>query len=134
VAARPFDWTGYFVLADELSTRTDEAAIRSAVSRAYYFVYHLALQRAKDNGFTVLPGEASHKQLWRTYSGSPATECQKLAQIGTRLKEKRERADYEQIYARIGEDVPAMLEDARSFARLLAVLDRRFPNPSSVRQ
>ena len=37
------------MLAEELGQRTDEASLRSALSRAYYFVYHLALQRAEAN-------------------------------------------------------------------------------------
>ena len=44
MAAQPFDWIGYFTLADELSRRADEASLRSAMSRAYYYVYQLALQ------------------------------------------------------------------------------------------
>jgi hypothetical protein len=135
MAAQPFDWSEYLRLAEELAARQDEASIRSALSRAYYYVYHLALERAQDNGFTTLPGEGgSHKQLWRNYSGSPVPECQTLAEIAARLKEKRERADYRQIYSRIADDVPGMLADAREFASRLRRLNPRFPDPASVRQ
>jgi uncharacterized protein (UPF0332 family) len=133
MSARPFDWSGYFQLAEELAKRQDEASIRSALSRAYYYVYHLALQRAQDNGFSTLPGEGTHKQLWRNYSGSPEPDCQTLAEIAARLKEKRERADYQQTYNRIADEIPGMLADARDFADRLQRLSLRHPNPASVR-
>ena len=46
MATQPFDWCAYFLLARELAERQDEASLRSALSRAYYYIYHLALQRA----------------------------------------------------------------------------------------
>jgi hypothetical protein len=130
----PFDWLQYFTLADELANRPDESARRSALSRAYYYVYHLALRRAQSNGFTTSAGEATHKQLWRNFNGSPHPECQKLAQIAGRLKEKRERADYNDDYRRLADDIPEMLADAQDFAARLDRLDPRHPNPASIRQ
>jgi uncharacterized protein (UPF0332 family) len=134
MAAQPFNWSGYFQLAEELAKSNNEASLRSALSRAYYYVYHLALDRAKANGFTIVPGEGFHKQLWRNYGGSPEPACQKLAIIADRLKEKRERADYHQTYNRIADDIPDMLEDAREFAVQLQRLNSRFPNSASVRR
>lgn len=131
---RSFDWSHYFKIAKELASRSDEAAIRSAMSRAYYYIYHLALERAQSNGFAAVPGESSHKQLWRIYSASSEPSCQQLAQIADRLKEKRERADYRSTYARIADDIPDMLADAQDFATRLQQLHQRHPNPASVRQ
>lgn len=133
MAAQPFDWSEYFRLADELAKRQDEAALRSALSRAYYYVYHLALKRAVDNGFATKSGEGTHTQMWRNFSGSPEPDCRKLAEIGGRLKEKRERADYNHFYARIHEEISEMLSDAQEFAVRLEKLNPRFPNPASVR-
>src|SRR5271166_981735 len=129
MVSQPFDWSEYFKLADELAKRTDEAALRSALSRAYYYVYHLALRRALDNGFTTKSGEGTHTQMWRNFSGSPEPDCRKLAEIAGRLKEKRERADYNQIYVRINEEIPEMLADAQDFADRLQRLNPRLPNP-----
>ena len=134
MAAAPFDWLEYFRLAHELGGREDEASLRSAISRAYYCVYHLALARAEANTYKPLPGESTHLQLWRVFSGSPEPDCQKLAIIAARLKEKRERADYERYHARIAEEVPVLLADAREFAALLGRLPARHPNPKSMRQ
>jgi uncharacterized protein (UPF0332 family) len=130
----PFDWSEFLVLADELGKRADEASLRSALSRAYYYVYHLALKRAQDNNFTALSGEGTHTQLWRVFSTNPEFECRKLGEIAIRLKEKRERADYNPFYARIAEEIPDVLADARDFAARLAMLPPRHPNPKSQRQ
>jgi hypothetical protein len=129
----PFDWSEYLQLADELGKRADEGSLRTAISRAYYYVYHLGLDRAEANSFQALAGEATHTQLWRCYSSNPEPACMRLGEIGRRLKEKRDRADYNPIYARIQEDVPYVLRDARGFASGLRNLDRRHPNPSSMR-
>lgn len=134
MAAQPFDWSGFLALANELARRQDEASLRSAMSRAYYYVYHLAVERAIRNGFATRPGEGSHTQLWRNYSDSPEPRCRHLAEIAKRLKEKRERADYRKNYPRIHEEVPGMLTDAENFAARLLELPPRFPDPAHVRQ
>ena len=66
----PFDWSEFLTLADELGKRADEASLRSALSRAYYYVYHLALRRAQDNnfgasGYLVAPGARSRPPQWK---------------------------------------------------------------------
>jgi hypothetical protein len=134
MAAVPFDWSEYSRLADELGNRSDEASLRSAISRAYYYVYHLALARAEANSYRAMPGEATHAQLWRVFSQSPEPDCKRLAVIAFRLKEKRERADYENYFVRVVEEVPALLADAQDFAVLLKRLPARHPNPGSVRR
>jgi uncharacterized protein (UPF0332 family) len=134
MATQPFDWTGYSALANELAARADEASRRSAISRAYYYVYHLALARAAGNGFEITAGEASHKQLWRNYSDSPEPNCRKLAEIAKRLKEKRERADYNTFYPRIDDEINELMNAAQDFAARLVVLPPRFPDPAHVRQ
>jgi hypothetical protein len=41
-----FDWSTLFVLAEDLATRTaDEAAARTAISRAYYACVRLGTER-----------------------------------------------------------------------------------------
>ena len=132
--SQPFDWSEYLKLARELGQRTEESCLRSSLSRAYYFVYNLALRRAERNGFVPLQGESSHIQLWRLFSKSPEPECITLGQIAIRLKERRERADYKSTYARLQEEVPLVLRDAEDFAERLGRLAERHPNPQSVRQ
>lgn len=130
----PFDWSGYLKLARELGARNEEECLRSSLSRAYYYVYNLALARAKRNGFLSVEGGSTHRQLWRLFSLSPESDCIYLGQIGFRLKEKREKADYNPVYRRIEEEVPEVLSDAQDFAARLGRLASRHPNPASVRR
>jgi hypothetical protein len=54
--------------------------------------------------------------------------------MALRLKEKRERADYNAVYRRVKEEVPPVLSDAREFVARLSRLASRHPNPASVRR
>src|SRR5882724_4557879 len=112
----PFDWAEYLKLAQELATRNEEACLRSSLSRAYYYVYNLALTRAERNGFVSVLGESTHGKLWRLFSQSPEPECIYLGQIALRLKEKREKADYRPVFTRIDEEVQQVLVEAQDFA------------------
>jgi hypothetical protein len=134
MADQTFDWSGYLRLAEELASRQEEACLRSSLSRAYYYVYNVALTRAERNGFVSVSGESTHAQLWRLFSRSPEPECINLGQIAIRLKEKRERADYKSVYRRIEEEVPQVLADARDFVARLGRLEPRHPNPGSMRR
>jgi len=91
-----FDWSEYLTFAKELSTRTDEAALRSAISRAYYAAFHCARAYCKAKSIPIPESldNSSHKVVWdallnrgRTLAGAQAK--------GTRLKRKRHDADYE---------------------------------------
>ncbi len=73
-------------------------------------------------------------QLWRVFSTNPEPDCRRLAEIAVRLKEKRERADYNPSYARVNDEIPDVLSDARDFAARLGRLPARHPNPKSQRQ
>jgi uncharacterized protein (UPF0332 family) len=122
----PFDWSGYFELAGELGKRSDEASHRTAISRAYYFIYHIAIEFAETNiEFKLASGEPSHKQVWRLFSNSEELECQRLASIADRIKEKRIRADYDPIFVRLEEEVPSILASAQDLANRLVKLDPR---------
>jgi uncharacterized protein (UPF0332 family) len=135
MAAAPIDWSEYLRLAEELGERRgDEAALRTSISRAYYYVYHLALKRAETNNFRAQRGEPSHVQLWRVFSENPDAECRRLGDLGSRLKENRRRADYDTVFVRAADDVPTILSDARDFALRLSRLPARLPNPASQRQ
>ena len=133
IMAEQFNWSGYLHLAEELGKRSDEASLRSALSRAYYYVYHLALERAEANDFRPISG-GTHTQLWQFFDGSPEPACKKLAILARRLKDKRVRADYNKNFNRIAEEVPEILEDARNFAAQLDRVDARHPNQRSMRR
>lgn len=133
MAKSGFDWLEYYNLALESAKRHEEAHLRTAVSRADYYVYHLALNRAEANEFKPRQGESSHLQLWRLYNESPESQCRRLGQIGMRLKEKRERADYRSVFLRLADEAPHILSEAKTFAEILLAVPTRHPNPKSMR-
>lgn len=101
-----FDWNGYLSLARELATQTsgqvvnqdNEAKQRCAVSRAYYSVYHSALEYAKTT-FTYTPSTHNvslHRELQKKYKQqSGNTDHREVGQILTRLHQYRVNSDYE---------------------------------------
>jgi len=129
----PFDWSQYLVLAQELVFRPEDFCLRTSLTRAYYYIFHLALTRAKKNGYVPLRGEPSHAQLWRIYNDNPDSNCIRLSQLGLRLKRHRDRADYEEFFPRLKEAAEQALVDAQRFTQELMSLDSRQPNPKAVR-
>jgi uncharacterized protein (UPF0332 family) len=124
-----FDWNGYRTLAVELAKRTDEASQRSAISRAYYFVFNTARKRPSVSQYRFPEGEGVHKVLWDLYERNADKNCKSLAVLATRMKLRRVKADYDSFYPRIGEEVIAVLQDAEECATILQNLDPQYPKP-----
>lgn len=93
--AATFDWYAYFELAQELAEREDEACRRSAVSRAYYAVYCNARNRLDLLGEFAPEKGSEHAHVWDTFEQGPEKERVRIGQIGRRLREVRNRADYD---------------------------------------
>ena len=130
----PFDWPEYLTLADELSRRTEEACLRTAISRTYYYVYHLARQRLIENDFIIIRGGDTHKQVWEKFQGDADNRCKKLNDLAKILHDKRKQADYDNPYGgRIEAEFPALLEIAKKFANDLNALEKRLPVNRGVR-
>jgi uncharacterized protein (UPF0332 family) len=127
---RAFDWTKYLELAEELSKRvTDESALRTAISRAYYSVFNTARLRPSVVEYRFPEDGQSHGEVWALYERNTNQDCKMLATVGQRLKRKRVQADYRAVYTRIEDDVPVVLEEAKMCAALLAKLDTKYPEP-----
>ena len=124
-----FDWNNFLVLAEELGQRGDEAAKRTAISRAYYFIFNLAYARAENNGSVFVAGDR-HSQCWRKYMSAPDPACRELGNVGDRMKGRRISADYEPTTkVRLEDEVRRALEEARQFRMDLTALPARFPLP-----
>lgn len=122
-----FSWSDYLKLAQKLVVIDDEAAQRSAISRAYYFVFHLAQERAINNGL-VLQKMDGHKQTWNCFIFSPDSDCKKLGLAGQRLRDRRNKADYDEPYrGRITEEAGEAVTDAIEFSANLQSLPARHP-------
>jgi uncharacterized protein (UPF0332 family) len=89
-----FEWEDYLVLAEDLSTDNDEAALRSAVSRAYYAAFNIARDFLSINGFVVSENKASvHHEVWNEYERRGDTWAT-VYKYGDALKKQRRDADY----------------------------------------
>jgi uncharacterized protein (UPF0332 family) len=105
-----FDFAEYLDLAEELAARADEAAWRSAISRSYYAVLHVAYRTLPPPLQATISHRTMHSVTWRLYSDSSVQACRQIGQAGTRLRDRRVDADYRPV---------AMLSSARA-ARLVA--------------
>ncbi|MDQ2099781.1 MAG: HEPN domain-containing protein [Tychonema bourrellyi B0820] len=98
-----FDWSEYFNLAQELAGTSEEAKLRSAVSRAYYSVFCLARNYWRD--IQQDPRLSRNKTYDINDHQYVAEEfinyrpkSQTMIEIGkdlTRLRKMRNKADYE---------------------------------------
>jgi len=89
-----FGWADYVALARELGARADdEAAQRSAISRAYYAAFGLAQERLIEWGWQAAGGRPHHG-VWSTYQSSPREACRRIGEIGFVLRDQRNTADY----------------------------------------
>ena len=109
-----FDWLKFLTLAKELRKRSEEEAVRTSVSRAYYATYHKAREFLDIRNVSVTRGTASpgaaraqtaHDAVWKTFSESRDKTWRKICEDGDRLKRKRQQADYNSYVHRLIPDV-----------------------------
>jgi uncharacterized protein (UPF0332 family) len=90
-----FNWEEYYNLAKELKGRSDEASLRTAISRIYYSAYHQARVHLQQRGIVVdTSGAYSHDRIWREYLGQGVTSGA-VCRYGKDLHTKRIKADYD---------------------------------------
>lgn len=115
-----FAWADFLDLADDLATRTgDEAAERSAISRAYYAVFGSARDHLSRSGVGLPQAGAAHAIVWTRFHAGPASVHRRIGTVGRRLLRRRRRADYDIAYPRLTREARESVELAR---RLLADL------------
>jgi uncharacterized protein (UPF0332 family) len=125
MATPPFNWADYLTLATVLSTNADEASQRSAISRAYYSVFHAATLHAGRNGYNG----RSHGRLWKMYQADADKNARRLSVLGNRMKKAREDADYAARISRINDVMTLQLAIAKQFAGVLAQVPAASPQP-----
>ncbi len=114
-----FDFSDFLDLADQLSAHSDEAAWRSAVSRAYYAILHVAYEALPVPMRLSISHGAIHRQTWQAYSASSVIACRRVGQTGWRLRTARVDADYRSIVAVTQAQSQRSLADARRALELL---------------
>jgi uncharacterized protein (UPF0332 family) len=119
----PFDWGLYLNTARSLAANTnDEAALRSAVSRAYYAAFGLASLRAvAENKHVPSTGEA-HAVVWKHFESASDRFRKKIGADGKRLRWRRRQADYDASAKISSAEVSDSLNTADSIIRFLALL------------
>jgi uncharacterized protein (UPF0332 family) len=122
-----FEWIDFLGLAHDLAARPDEAAQRSAISRAYYAVFGAARDRLTERGWRATGGPPHHR-VWKTYQDSARSDCRRVGELGFVLRDQRNTADYRRPLP-TGFAVPAEADKAlRGAAGLLSLLARLDPD------
>jgi len=100
-----FNWSTFLVLAEELAQRDDPQSKRSAISRAYYYAFHLVKDFVTARGVYVPPDGNAHDIVWEAV----VHDCKlpiNVKRVGIHLKSLRRRADYTR-------DFPLLRTDTR---------------------
>lgn len=106
-----FDWNEFGRLAEELRQRTDEAALRTAISRLYYAIYWRARNLLEAENYVFRQDDTSHSQIWREFLRRGRTH-HGIGKAGNFLKDNRVQADY---FAEI-ENVERLTKDSFELA------------------
>jgi uncharacterized protein (UPF0332 family) len=118
-----FDWTEYQKLADALAQDPAEAALRSAISRAYYYAFHVAKDYVEAKFNKRFQKEGAHTAVWQALAAGPPGQLRLEVQAGMkgqRIRVKRNSADYDKGMANPASECTLVLSDAQAIARLLA--------------
>jgi hypothetical protein len=93
----PFEFSNFLDLAERLQTSGDEASLRSAISRAYYAIMHVAYQALPTALRAGIANRNTHRDVWQFYSRSSVSVCRQIGHAGIRLRDARVAADYRSI-------------------------------------
>ncbi len=85
----------FLVLAETWIIAGTEAEWRSAVSRAYYAVFHTGRHLLRSLGFQVPRGDRAHAYLWLRLSNCGEPDVQLAGSDLRTLRQDRNRADYD---------------------------------------
>lgn len=127
-----FDWRTYLALADELAQRTEEAALRAALSRAYYAAFGVACDYLGDEKVTTRK-LGTHEQRWEVFRDIPSAASQTLR--GTLLKRAyelkglRHAADYKKSRVISANDAQKALGLAKEVIEIIAKLPPLLASP-----
>lgn len=109
-----FDWSEYLLFARKISGEavccSEEAELRSAISRAYYAAFCCARNRARDAlGFVPSGKGVDHQRVPEFYARRGATDIERWLKA---LRESRNTCDYFDTMPATSEGLPHMLSMA----------------------
>jgi uncharacterized protein (UPF0332 family) len=79
---------------DLCSHRSDEAALRSAVSRAYYAAFHCAREKL---GSVSRSSTSPHLDVWKAIGDRGGVNARAVKSMGLACRDNRVEADYEPV-------------------------------------
>lgn len=110
-----FDWSRFLDVASNLLAEArDEAALRSAISRAYYAAYHAAAAFVRASG--LLQQRHTHQGVWNALVHDPDPARTEAGKRGDQLHRRRIMANYR---GAAPSDLEAFARDAVAEARSL---------------
>jgi uncharacterized protein (UPF0332 family) len=118
-------------VADMLVARSSEADWRSAVSRAYYGIFHLARLLLAQCRFTVPRADQAHAYVWLRLSNAGHPDAIRVGSELKVLRGERNWADYELNRAWSQKVANSRVSLARSLADLL---DQILASPAVLTQ
>lgn len=121
-----FDWSQYLNLAQKLTGTPDnlgdEAALRSAISRAYYAAFIKGRNFLRDKESVIIPNERTHQYVINTFKNHPDSVRQKIGQRLARLRSYRNQADYEDTISNLVDKTQESLTLSRRIISTLSSL------------
>lgn len=112
-----FPAEGYIELAETLASVEHEPSMRSATSRAYYGIYHIALEYLESTD-AVFGTDYPHYEVWNAISGVD----RKLGRIGFRCRDNRRHADYDAVVENVGELAAMTIADVKALKSRIEAL------------
>lgn len=122
------DWSGFLAIADELSERSEAAAQRTAISRAYYAAFHVAKRWLEARGQSFPSDTNVHQFVWQAFRESPSSEQQDIGEDGNALRRVRNLADYDDAVR----GLPRQCVDAFDQATALIERINSLPRPPGM--
>lgn len=118
-----FDWWDFLGVAERMAGTSDEAERRTAISRTYYAAFGTALAWRKGcRYFETLEDGSDHQRLWAEFKESADGDERYIGELGSRLRRRRNAADYWPRVDELGDMVADSIEDARYLRELLDTL------------
>lgn len=118
-----FDWADLLDLAEELVQRTgDEAAERSAISRASYACFCTARRSLDPDGLRIPKSGSGHAIVWTAFHTGPTRTHRRIANQGRRLRLWRSKSEYDDTYPDLSKEARTAVDVARRLLSDLASL------------
>lgn len=90
-----FDWRDYVSLAEHLLNFTEEAYLRSSISRSYFGAFCIARDKRGYQDYKGKNGENIHWKVINEYRNSDNSRDQNIGRILDKLRRARNEADYD---------------------------------------